>query len=220
MKAFTLTLLLLTAALALQAQSYDRQFLAADQSLMVMPTAYTMPKGGHTFTDYELVVLQYAYGATDRTHLSAGMVFPFTADMFKTFTLGAKQNWYRGDLVQSAALLSYNIELKGGMFGNVVSVGNDKVSGHGALMWLFDFEDVSSAAGVMLGGIVKLSDRVSLISELLSTTQFMDEEGNGVFTLGVRFRGQKMSWDIGGFRLLSEMEGVYMLPLLKATVLF
>lgn len=218
---YLMIVLLLTGLLGmLYAQEASAQFMAADQSLMVMPTAYTMPKGAHTFTNYEIVIIQYAYGLTPYTHLSAGMLFPIVSEAFDTFTAGIKQNYFRQDIVQSALWVSYNPKVKGGMFGNVISVGNEKISGHGAAVWLYDFEGVSSAYGIMLGGIYSASQRIALISEFLTVSEFMDEDPNGIITFGVRFKGQKMSWDIGGFRTTADMGGVFMLPLLKATVQF
>jgi len=200
--------------------SPEAQFKAADQSLMVMPTAYTMPKGSSSFTDYELVVVQYAYAYTDRAHISAAMVFPVQAEMLKTFTIGIKQNYYRGSPVQSAAIISYNPDSRLFFMGNVVSVGNAKASVHGAIFGGTDFSEAPEDYVLMAGGIVSLSPSMALISEIISTSSTLDEEGNGIITLGVRFKGDKMSWDIGGFRLLKDNPEIFLLPLLKATVRF
>jgi hypothetical protein len=219
--AILIVLLIIGTTGILSAQEISEQFKAADQSLIVMPTAYTMPKGKQSFTDYELFLIQYAYGITDRTHISAGMVFPIVMDMFKTFTFGVKQNYYRGRLLQSAALVSYNPEVNGGVLGNVVSVGNPKVSAHLAAFWVTDMETISKNYAIMLGGIATLSPRFAVISEVWTSNQIFESDLNGIFLIGVRFKGENVSWDIGGFRPIQEDGGtILFLPMLKATMMF
>jgi len=208
------------AAVNVFAQAANEQFLAADQALMIMPTAYTMPKGSSSFTDYELFLIQYSYAMTSRTHISAGMVFPMAADLLKTFTAGIKQNYYTEEMLQSALWVSYNPYVEGGMFGNVVSLGDKKASLHAAAAWVFSTDKISKDYAVMVGGIASLSPRTSFITEVLSTSQIIDEEGNGIISFGFRFKGEKSSWDIGGGRLLRGNSGLLFLPILKATVMF
>jgi hypothetical protein len=231
MKTFIITILAVTVfCAALYAQEVEPvvlhrpapedQFKAADQSLMVMPTAYTMPKGASSITDYELFIIQYSYGITSRTHLSAGMVFPIHKELFKSFTIGLKQNYYNGTPLQAAFMCSYNPHYKTGAFGNVLSVGDYRASLHGAAFWVVNKNDISSDYAMMLGGIVMLSKRASLISEFITTSDILDQEANGMITLGVRLKSEKLSLDIGGFRPLSNGGDMIMFPLLKGTFLF
>ncbi len=222
MKLHVITLLLLLCAiLMLSAQEIDAQFQAADQSLMVIPTAYTMPKGASTFTDYEIIIVQYAYGLTDRTHLSIGMPFPISTEVFQYSALGVKQNYLKYGKLQCAASLSWMPKAEGGALSNVVSYGGVKASVHGFIGITFDYDKVNSGSLLALGGIVDVSKRVALMSEIITYSAILEEEANGLLTLGVRLKGDRMSWDLGGFRPLSGDTGSLLLfPLLKLTVLF
>ncbi len=214
------TILLVIALGNVFSQIVDEQFKAADQSLMFMPTAYTMPRGSSSFTDYELFIVQYSYALTGRTHISAAMVFPMHAELIKTFTMGVKQNYYKEGPFQSALFVSYNPEAQGGMFGNVVSLGNTKASLHAAAAWVTDLTEIQKDYAVMVGGIIGMSNRVSFMTEILSTSQVIDEEGNGIICFGFRFKGDKTSWDLGGGRLLKDNSEFLFFPILKATILF
>lgn len=222
MKAIVLTLLLLCGwALTLYAQEADEMFQAADQSLLVLPTAYTMPKGGHTLTDYEIFIVQYAYGLTGRTHLSLGMPFPIVAEAFEYTALGIKQNYLRYGKLQAAAAVSWMPKAEGLTFLNVFSYGTPKASAHLLVAGVADYNDVGDGAFLALGGLVNVSKRIALISELMTATEVFDEEGGQILTLGVRFKGDKLSWDLGGFRPFTGDAGdLLLIPLIKMTVLF
>lgn len=77
-------------------------YYAADQSLFIIPTAYTMYLGQNAFTDYELVILQYSHAISNRTHLSIMSPFPINSDMIKAFTFGFKQNYLRATPIEAA----------------------------------------------------------------------------------------------------------------------
>jgi hypothetical protein len=217
-------LLLASAVIPLMAQPTDEQFQSADQSLMVLPTAYTMPRGRSTFTDYELGLLQYAYGVTGTTHLSLGMPFPVVTEAFNYFTLGVKQNFLKSGNVQSAAIASYNIHFHTGMLGNALSIGNPRASLHADAFWTNRFGKTNERPNDFFlgaGGIVNVSNRVAIISELFTFSDLYDEKSNAIWTIGARIKGDRMSWDIGGFRgLKNNGDSLILIPLLKATVLF
>jgi hypothetical protein len=222
MKTITLMLLLLLlGSITLWSQEADRQFQAADQSLMLMPTAYTMPKGSSTFTDYEIFIVQYAYGVTGRTHLSIGMPFPIVADAFQYSALGIKQNYLKYQKLQGAFMVTWMPKVEGGALSNVFSYGNEKASVHGFVGVSFDYDKIQSGTLLALGGIVSTSKRVALMAEVISSSAILEEEANGLLNLGVRIKGDKMSWDLGGFRPLAGDTGTFLLfPLIKMTVLF
>jgi hypothetical protein len=221
MKPVLCLLFILLLAFSLWSEGADPQYMAADQSLLLMPTAYTMPVGSSSLTDYEIAFLQYTYAATPATHLSAAMVFPIHEEVFKTFTLGVKQNYLKYNKVQSAVWLNFNPDTRIGTFGNVISYGNPKASAHLAALWVTDLTEVQSDFGVMMGGIVNLSERTALLSEIISTSRTLDQDGNGVILFGIRFKGKGASWDVAGIRLLKDHPSeIIMLPYLKATFVF
>jgi len=216
-----LLLLLLLSISALGAQVADSMFQAADQSLLVLPTAYTMPKGSSTFTDYEIFIVQYAYGLTGRTHLSIAMPFPIVPEAFEYSALGIKQNYLRYGKLQAAAALSWLPKAEGLSLLNVFSYGTQKSSLHALVGITSDYEKVNNGTFLALGGLVNVSQRVAFISELMTYSEVMDEEGGQILTLGVRIKGDKMSWDLGGFRPFTGDAGdLLLIPLIKMTVLF
>lgn len=222
MKTIIIVLILVLASAAmLFAQETDPMFQAADQSLLILPTAYTMPKGGHTLTDYEIVILQYAYGLTDRTHLSIGMPFPVFVEAFEYSALGIKQNYLKYGDLQSAAILTWMPKAEGLGLMNVISYGTPQASVHGHVGVVMSYEEIADGAFLALGGLVNVSPRIALISEIMTVTDALDEEGGQLFTVGVRFKGNKLSWDLGGFRPFTGDSGELLLfPLVKMTVMF
>jgi hypothetical protein len=228
-KALILAGLLLALTAFIYAED-DTQFLAADQTLMIMPTAYTMPKRTSAFTNFELFLLQYTYAYNDRIHLSAAMVFPVVKDAVKTFTLGTKINYLRMDKFQSAVWLSYNQDSKILSVGNVNSYGTPALSAHvsaGIITrsvnngGILEYEAEDDLIHVGFGLMNSLSKRASLITELHlgRDSDFSDTEG--LLLVGLRFKGKTLSWDLGGFRPVSEdMGDLIALPFVKATILF
>ncbi len=225
-KPVVIVLVFLSAA-CLFAQQGDSLFWAADQSLMVMPTAYTMPKGMSSITDFEVLLLQYSHAITNRIHLSGGMVFPITDDMLKTFTFGSKVNYYKGSKVQTALWLSYTPDPNTATVGNIISAGNTKSSLHLLTAELLAMDDGDSQFLLGLGGITRFSSRISGIGEFyyfpssLTIDEEDEDELNKGIMFGIRFKGQRMSWDLGGFRPIGiDVGSLIALPFVKATFLF
>ncbi len=232
MKKYLLTVMaamILTVAL----NAVETGFYAGNQSVFVLPTAYTMPKGSSAFTDYEVVFLQYAYAVNDRAHLSAAMVFPFTTDMLRTFSLGGKVNYFRRKNVESAVWASFTPDPKVVTAGNVVSVGNEKANLHivGVMTGAIGEKDLLVDFG--LGGITRFSNRVNGMVDVIFTpinvaggsdSNFLDlgdSLNDAGIIFGIRFKGQQVSWDLGGMRIIGEdMGSLIAIPFLKATFLF
>jgi len=224
-----LFILLLSLYSFLLAQVVDAQFLAADQSLMTMPTAYTMPQGQSSLTDFEVLLVQYSYALTNIFHISGGMVFPMSAELLKTFTFGTKTNYYRGKTVQSALWASYTPDPKTSTLGNIVSIGNPEASIHVLTATTLDFRRGKQQPILGLGGIKNFSDRTSGIAEFYYAPDiykyFEDDESDlkslKIIMLGIRFKGQRMSWDFGAFRPLGmDAEDLIGIPFIKATFIF
>ncbi|PKN78009.1 MAG: hypothetical protein CVU48_09670 [Candidatus Cloacimonetes bacterium HGW-Cloacimonetes-1] len=204
------------------AQSAANLYYAADQSVLIMPTAYTMEKGTMAFTDYELAGLQLSRAITHNTHITAAMVFPITADLIRTFTVGVKHNYFRSPKVQSALWASYIIDPHFLSIGNILSIGSPQASVHLGVATGTDFTHEIKTYILMLGGMKDLSPRIALLGEIIGTNQVLDEEGNGLINIGVRFKGRDLSWDLGAFRPLNIDDGgeLYALPFVKATYVF
>lgn len=226
---FTVLILILMSVTWLGAQDADpqiipeaeMQFSSADQSLLILPTAYTMPKNSHTFTNYEIFIIQYAYSPTNTTHLSLAMPFPIFVEAFEYSALGIKQNYLKYQRFQAAATLTWFPKADGLGLMNIVSYGTPKASAHAHVGIVMSYDEIADGAFLALGGLVNVSKRIALISELMTVTDAMDEEGGQLLTVGIRFKGDKLSWDLGGFRpFTGDTGGFIMFPLVKMTVLF
>jgi len=196
---------------------------SADQALFVMPTAFTMPRGSSVLTSFELLILQYTYAPTDRLHLSAGTVFPITFDLLRSFTLGGKINYLRKDGIQAAFYGSFtpDVEVRIANIGHVLSIGDPGGSMHFSVSKPFgEYEDILEGGFLFgLGGITDFSPRVAGIGEYYLYTG--EEDLVQVMALGLRFKGTKVSWDLGGFRPVGYDLGSFVaLPFIKATFLF
>ncbi|HQQ67903.1 MAG TPA: hypothetical protein PLX77_03645 [Candidatus Cloacimonadota bacterium] len=224
----TKTLCILLTLLGLTGFIYaENDFTPADQSLLFLPTAFTMEKGSSALTNFELAIFQYSYAITNRAHLSAAMVFPFHEEMIKTITVGAKVNYLQMDKLNSAINLTFNPHFRVLNIGNVVSYGDMDSSINcnigitsQAEEVLTDNDDDSLIYGG-IGYIHSTSERVSLICEFDGGSSLKDPELETLVALGIRFKGKWISWDLGGFRPTSEdVDDLIAIPFIKATALF
>ena len=206
--------------LTLFAFGQEKEYQVGDHELLLMPTAYTMPKGKSYFSDYELFLLNYSRAVTSRTHVGIFTLFPITEDFLKTVTLGLKQNYFRSPKAESAFWLTFTPDIGSFTVGNVISVGKRATSLHLGISAAFEAEDDEKEFIFMVGFHAATSERVSFIFEYTNFSSFIEEDFNGLFSIGVRFRGDRMAWEIAGIRPLESSEGLLFFPLLKATVFF
>ncbi len=234
MKKLALLCVLLLALSFLSAD--DREIYSGDQTVFVFPTAYTMPKGSSALTDYEIIILQYAYAASDRLHLSAGMAFPVVKDALKTFSLGGKYNYFRSKSVESAVWGTYTFDTNVFTLGNVISFGGNSGHGDGSVhlvgMLVGDIESENLRGILGTGGILRFSKRVNGMMELYyAPINLVGEPGEifsvdnydyAVLNAGVRFKGHKVSFDLGGIRPVGNVDlgELILFPFVKATFMF
>jgi hypothetical protein len=200
---------------------FARDYEVGDHDLFLMPTAYTMPKGTSCFSDYELFFINYSFAPTDRTQIGAFSLFPITTEFLKTFTIGIKQNYFQQKNTESAAWLVFNPETQGISIGNVISVDFKKTSVHLGLSGLNAEGSDSWEYLFMLGGKAPISKNADFIVEFENTNSAMENNFEGVLSLGLRFKGKRISWDFAGIRPLGvDMGYLLFFPLIKATVFF
>ncbi len=216
MKTACVLLLSCLAALPLLAQS---DYQAGDHELLFMPTATTMPKGQWYFTDYELFVLNFATAVTSRTHVGVLFLFPVTADFLETISLGLKQNYLQSETITGALWATYTPDAGALTLGNVLSVPFGATSLHLGL-GAATGRDAENWEFIFLGGLRHdLSRRTSFLLEYANTNSAIEEDFNGLISIGLRFRSSKMAWEIAGLRPLMDTKDILFLPLLKATIL-
>lgn len=193
-----LTILALIVCGSLSAQETKAKFKPGDHTLVYMPTAYALPQGKSVFTVYDLVVYQYSLGVTGSTDISAVIIYPIDEYMLQTFTFGAKQNYLQSGILSSAAWIVYNPALRGGMIGNVVSVGNENIAIHASAAWITNMKDIYKEYFIMAGGNLTFPSGVKFIVEFLTTPSIMEDYGALLATGCLRFTGKKAYIDLAG----------------------
>ena len=201
----------------IQAQEYQ----VGDHELLLMPTAYTMETGQSYFSDYELVFLNYTYGVTPSTHVGIFTLFPITKDFLETVTLGVKQKYLSSDFVSSALWVSYTPKVSGLTVGNVFSFGKTSNGLHVGIATASSFEENTAEWPliIMLGYRLDISKKLSLLAEYTNVEALIEDGFNGLLSIGIRFRGESISWELGGIRPLESTGDFLFAPLLKATFL-
>ncbi len=192
-----------------------------DQSLIFVPTAYTMPAGLIAITDYEVAFVQVARSFSTNTHLSAISMLPVTSDFTKTITLGVKQRYLAHGIVQSSAFSSFTPDSRMFIVGNVVSLGQPYTSLHLGLLYGWQAGKSFDAPLFFVGGRKNLSKSVALMAEYGSATGSTDGTVQNIASFGIRFISNTISWDLGAIRPEGiDMGNLYFFPVLKATFEF
>ena len=200
---------------------FGREYQVGDHELCLMPTAYTMPAGSTYFTDYELFFLNFTFAPTNRTHVGFFTLFPVTTDFLQTFSVGVKQNYYKTKNFESAAWFAFTPEIGGISIGNVVSTSKEKSSLHLGISAITASDANEWEYLFMAGGKLDISERTAFIVEYETSNSLIEEEFSGMILLGIRFKGERVAWDIAGVRPLAEDTGsILFLPFIKATVYF
>lgn len=219
----------------------DGEFHAGDQSVFILPTAYTMPKDSYAVTLYEALIPQFAYAATDRLHLSAaGTVIPALeeGEWWAIVSFGVKYNYFRAKNVESAVLGNYTHYLKTVTLGNVVSFGSNSGKGVGSVHlvgFLLGNKDNRESWELMgtlgMGWILRLSNRINAMAELTfvpfdieKELSHSSEEENkyALLIAGFRYKWKRVALDLGAMHTLGGMgQSEFMrLPFVKVSILF
>ena len=218
-KYFTLVALL-TLALALSAQA-TLGYRPGDQSLMFVPTAYTMPGNSNAITDYEVVFIQFTHAFESNTHVSIMSAMPVTSDFVKSITLGVKQRYLAKGIVQSSAFGSLTPDSRMLIMGNVVSLGQPSQSLHLGLLYGWQKKGGFDAPLFFVGARKNLSSKVALMAEYGSPIGPTNGTVQNIASFGIRFISNTISWDLGGVRPEGvDMGNLYFFPVLKATYEF
>ena len=209
----------------LTAAGLSQEYQAGDHELMLMPTAYTMEQGKSYFTDYELFFLNYTYGVTNTTHLSVFTLFPITKDFLETLTFGAKQQYLSNEAFKAALWTTYTPKISVLTLGTVFSIGANPDGLHLGFSMANSLEREDSNADqwewiYMVGYRLDVSKKISIMAEYTNSSSAIEGDFNGLLSLGVRFRGESIAWELGGVRPLENTGDDFLFfPLLKATFL-
>jgi hypothetical protein len=196
----------------------------ADRGVL-LPTAYTHPKGTFFFTDYDLVIGQIGYAVTDDTQVSLTGLPPLGPEPISVFDVTLKSSLYRGELVRVAALGSTS-----GLYTTDTGVlGIGRVGGVAQLC--FDTRCGSSVSmssnitlvGALLmvngiSGIYRVNDTISFLGEvdtLIPLGNLVNGLGGAMAGGGVRFKGTSWGLDLSLMRVVRK--GGAALPIIALT---
>lgn len=184
-------------------------------SIMLMPTPATLPKGDHYFRSFELFFMNYGYGIIDDLNLSLAFLFPLTTE-WNFLATGLK--WQIMDREEAGLGLALNgsylmapDEQSYRTFGGVIGIGDARRSLNLAVDYGVDEND-DGGERVFVGGDFQLSRKIKIFAEWASSGLVMevgddDDDFNGFINLGFRLFGDSMAFSMGAFRPLINEDG-------------
>jgi len=201
------------------------KYQVGDHELLIMPTAYTMEDGQAYFSNYELFILNFSYAPTSSTHISVLMLFPIVSEFVETISFGVKQKYLNSEIVKGALWATYTPKPSLVTIGTVFSIGSGPDGFHAGISMANSLEREDENKDkwewiYMFGYRVDVSQKISLVAEYTNFSAAVEENFNGLLSLGVRFRGVNNTWDLAGIRPLESTGDFIFFPLLKATFLF
>ncbi len=183
--------------------------------LLFAPTARPLKKGQGYFSAYEVFFPFLAYGLGFNSTLAGGIsIFPGASAQL--FYLAPKVTVYNSENLSLAGGVLYlnatkafeDFEGAGIVYG-VGTYGTEQVSATAGLGWGFFGEDFADDPILMLGGDLRLSNSVKLVSE----NWFPPKSDVYPLSLGVRFFGDRLAADIALIHPAgAEMEGFPFMP--------
>jgi len=199
-------------------------YQAGDDNLMIMPTAYTMEAGRSYFSDYELLLIDFHFAITSDFSIGCTTIFPVTTDFLQTFTIRSRFKYLDLKKFKGALWAAYIINPNALLLGNVFSIGKKASSFHAGFGIFSALNPGGSSIFLgMLGYRIDVSEKHSLFAEFIHASSMIDvsEQGfTGNISFGLRFRGDNISWEIGGIRpMISDSSELLFIPIVKATVM-
>ena len=179
----------------------DGQYWAPDphsSRLFFGPTGRTLKQGEKYLSDLYLFFVNGAIGVTDRLMIGGGMsLFPSSDLSYNVFFLTPKVALVQGDQfnLSAGAFLGFVGHVNGSAgFGYLAATSGGEHSSvtYGA-GWAYVNNDVQSKPVLLLGGELRLSRRLALMSENYA---YSGDASGAVVSLGLRIMGDKLSTDL------------------------
>lgn len=217
MKVALVLVVMLSFAITVCADEYE--YRSSDQSILVMPTAYTIPTRTFTYTNYQILIQHLTYSPRDRLHLGLMFPFPISKEFVDYLTPGFKYTYYLSDKINMAVGGSYTLYEDAHTLNHILSVGKPDKSWH-LLIGYIGAEDTKGTLVYAAGFRRALKPNTSFLAELITTQRILNKNPDALFLIGLRFHGSKVAWDLGGARLIAETDtDLWLLPFIKATVI-
>jgi hypothetical protein len=209
--------------IAAQDSSTPSSYRASDNTLFILPTGQTIPKGTHQLNSFQLFFMGYNYGVTDRLQVGALAFFPLSATIFReSLSLSVKYNLYsdaRFD-VSAMGVIMPAIGVTLAVSSATYTVNRTRL--HGGLGLGFDIQNPSENSPLVsiLGVDHSVSGRTSLMAEFASLASSFIDDASGVLTVGARFHFENGNIDLGGMRPTSTGGDFLAFPFLRGTIEF
>ncbi|MDI6804565.1 MAG: hypothetical protein QME58_12100 [Bacteroidota bacterium] len=165
--------------------------------LFFAPTARTIRSGHGYFSAYEIFFPMLAFGIADVVSIAGGMSL-FPGAPLQIFYVAPKITpIHTDDLDIAGGVLYLNSTLGGfeglGIVYGVGTYGNEKAAFTGGLGWGFSRGELTNKPILLLGGELRLSNSLKLISE-----NWIPPDADIQFiSFGLRFFGDKVAGDFG-----------------------
>ena len=190
-------------------QPADRPYWFANPNttrLYFAPTGRMLKRGAGYFSDYYLFFPGFAYGLSDRISLGGGLsLLPFVDFDEQLFYLTPKLGLKQGDqfnLALGALLVKIPVDDDPtvGVLYTVATYGQADASFTAGLGYGFVGRDLSERPMVVLGGEMRISRRLALVTE----NWIFPGVDDPLISYGLRFFGKGMSVDLSLLNLLGD----------------
>ena len=191
----------------------------ASNSILLTPTAATLPKGTKYFRSYELFLMNFGVAPSDYLNLAMGTVFPVAGDFIGLMVGGKLRVLDREKYPIGLAIAgSYTIlddlaDDSLGTVGGVLGIGDARKSVNVSVGG--SFFGGSSSAIFLAGADYQISARTKFVVEFGSSSAllFDEDDFDGLMNIGFRWFGERMAFTLTGFRPLGEADGLFLFPL-------
>jgi len=176
-------------------------------SLLLAPTARTLPRGDIYYRNFVLLFNNLGYAVTDAFDISVMAAFPVTSDV-RIISLGAKLRLVSMDQAGIGVAVNGSTwivdEEALSTVGGIVSVGNRQASVTAALN--YGIADDENEAFVLLGGDLQVGRGIKLLAEYGNSGDALTEDHDfkGIINVGFRLFWEQTSFTLTGFRPLEE----------------
>lgn len=181
--------------------------------LFLAPTGRMLEKGSGYYQNIYLFFNGVAYGVTDNISLGGGLsIFPtddFLNDNIFYFTPKVGVNVNENVSVAAGAIIvrTPGLDNSVGLGYGVATLGNETGSVTAALAFPFAGDDLSNEPVLVIGGDLRVSRRMSLITENWFIPGADGVDG-GLISYGIRFFGEQLSVDLA----FANVTGSFVFP--------
>lgn len=190
-------------------------------SVLLCPTPATLPKGDNYFRSFEVYIVNFGWAPTSSTNLSFMTHFPIAS--FMDFgSVGLKQRLIdREEHVLGMALaasytffpaIESNLDFLTGSL--ILGVGDRERSLNVVVNQSYS-KDEDPFTYFMIGADMRIGSRAKFLVEYMSSSDFVDDDFDGLVNLGFRLYGDRWSFSFTGIRPLEATDNFIMFPMVQ-----